>query len=954
MTDSRDNQDNKSTGAKNDLSLPHPSNVPSTEPFSAEMESEVITEKFLAVAKEKSSLESVILQQNDIIKGLEKEKEKLTLSLRKFMASHKSMKEKLLDFDLLRNMEISELKKQIEGLIADNKKLISDKDSIIISLERDHRNISRADNREIGVPASGERELAGQPAATPGRTEDEQNTRTDSDTVRDLECELSLVRSQMAEIELDRDEARAELYNSRVEIDHLKADRAHVEENLRQKVDDYSTEIAGLKTDIDELTSAIENRISEIDELNARVTNLSSALNHKDSELHERVPALLDKINSLSQSIDMKMEENSLFAKELFDLNCKISSLNDEMLAKDEFLIEISEDYKKQKDEIEALHGAHELTLRNLVYERDLLKKEGEDLRNIAAIPQQQLEHEQRENKVLQARVSEILATIDERSRENAGLIAQISEKDAGINDLQRDILLMESRVEEATTEHASKLDALREKITALNQQLLKKQELLTVMASELENEKNESLYQLDSLRKEKAALEEDLVRAEEKINKLVLEQERLTYLSIRQEQALSDAMAQINVLQTDAAALQASQAGLQKQLTDKQEAPDLGGAERAELQKIASAYQETFEHLKQEIVSLNKKLAEKEQAIDLLLTEKNGLAGNASDQQKKLEQSLISVRDLERQLQESRQKSSRLIAENSDYVTTITRLQDEISSLNRTGEEEVRVLKDDLSSYGRAVADLRLKFEQVLNINTELREQILASESAGRKVPLPATELREETLPARVARRSSARRRPLAYALVAFLLLGAIGYSLYAFSTGLITLPIQRPADRETQQIELDYADMFSMLTKASASDDLKFQATLLTESLVLKSDIPGEKSLFDFQNHLYFKISISAPRAGLDPKIAADPYSAITLTAGADTVTPLSDVHVRDLKTFYRKEEPVSITFYCAFPKTALTSGRSSISLSVTTEKDKAEITWDPNSLRAGNLAP
>ncbi|MDP2157879.1 MAG: hypothetical protein Q8K68_09255, partial [Nitrospirota bacterium] len=146
----------------------------------------------------------------------------------------------------------------------------------------------------------------------------------------------------------------------------------------------------------------------------------------------------------------------------------------------------------------------------------------------------------------------------------------------------------------------------------------------------------------------------------------------------------------------------------------------------------------------------------------------------------------------------------------------------------------------------------------------------------------------------------------------------------------------------------------MFSMLTKISVSDDLKFQATLLTESFVLKSDTPGEKSLFDFQNYIYFKVNISAPKEGLDVETVDNPYPMITLTAGADTVKPLSQIHVKDIKTFYRKEEPVSVMFYCAFPKTLLTPDTNALSLSFNNKKSKAGLAWELKSLRASSLFP
>lgn len=950
MTDSSQTQDNNSSGEKHNPPAPHVISDPSADPITADTKFEVITDKFLAVAKEKSNLESVIMSQHDIIKGLEREKEKLILSLKKFSASHKSMKGKLLDFDILRNMEISELKKKIEHLIADNKKLISDKDSIIRNLKRKQDNISRADNQ-----------------------------------------------------------------------------------------------VTGLNTDIDGLTPEIESKIHVIEELNSKVVSLSAELSRKDSQLYEKIPALQQRINSLSGSIDRNMEENSLFVKELFDLHAKISTLNKEMIEKDELLIDIAEDFKNQKDEIEALHSAHELTLRNLVYERNLLKKESEDLRSIAAIPQQQFEHEQKEKKVLEDRLSETLKAIDESGRENAGLAALIAEKDAVINDLQRDVLVMgsrleeaeekhaeslaalqeqfsilnqqlleknemlnalttehsqapekdlaiaelqkelllhQSKLEEATAEHAERLSAMQEKIVLLNQQLLEKNELLTVMASEREHEKNALLYQTDLLRKEKdnldeemnrlmargleretilaehislfdvsqkekTGLEDDLAQAAEKINELVLEQDRLAALNARQEESLSDARTEINLLQ-------ASHAELEKKLAEKQEMSGLASAVNEEFQKTTLEYQTTFEHLKQEIISLNKNLAEKEQTINLLLSEKDALAGNISDQQEKLDQSLSSIQSLQMQLDESRHDNNRFSAEKSDLANTIAGLQGEINVLSRTREEEVAALQDDLSSYGRALADLRLKLEQGLSENAELRSELQASQNAGLEAPKPFIQKREETLPARVKKRPSASRRSLAYTLIALLFVGGVGFSFYAFNTGLISVPVQKPAAREEVKKELDYADMFSMLTKVSASDDFKFQATLLTESLVLKSDIPGEKSLFDFQNHIYFKVSISAPRGGLDHEMADDPYPMITLTAGTDMVKPLSHIHVKDIKIFYRKEEPVSIMFYSAFPRTALTSDRNALSLSFKNEKGKADLAWDLQSLRANNLSP
>ena len=61
------------------------------------------------------------------------------------------MKEKLLDFDILRNMEISDMKKKILQLMDDNKKLIAEKELVLSNFSRDRENISRVDSRAAAI-----------------------------------------------------------------------------------------------------------------------------------------------------------------------------------------------------------------------------------------------------------------------------------------------------------------------------------------------------------------------------------------------------------------------------------------------------------------------------------------------------------------------------------------------------------------------------------------------------------------------------------------------------------------------------------------------------------------------------------------------------------------------------------------------------------------------------------
>ena len=144
----------------------------------------------------------------------------------------------------------------------------------------------------------------------------------------------------------------------------------------------------------------------------------------------------------------------------------------------------------------------------------------------------------------------------------------------------------------------------------------------------------------------------------------------------------------------------------------------------------------------------------------------------------------------------------------------------------------------------------------------------------------------------------------------------------------------------------------MLSLLTRSSSADSLKFQATLMTESLVLKSDEPGEASLFDFRNEIYFKITISSPGEILHKDLTVNPSSRIMLSSGTENVSPLPGKRVKDIKTFYKKDDPVSITFYCAFPRNTLNA--DSLSLSLMKEAGQATLSWDLMALRAHNLIP
>ena len=1075
----------KKSGTPGDQKKPagrSPAVPPVTSSPSSASKPDMIKEKFLAVAKEKNQLESVIMQQSDLIKTLEKDKSELTLTLKILTESHRKMKEKLLDFDILRNMEVSEFKKKIENLITENKKLLSEKDVIFRNLDRDQKNISVLDTQMSHTLLKEKEELETRLHKTledlkqyQAQDASRQELPVDSELPEhmgtgehdsDRTHKELLLSSRFHEAALDRDEARAELYHARAEIDRLSADKARTEEELQQKIMGYSAEISDLRNDIDELTSAIESKIHYIDEVHANVALLSDELAVRDSELHEKIPALLDKVNSLSLSIEKKQEESSLFAKELLDLNVKISALNDELIRKEELLIEITEDYRKQKEEISSLHEVHGQPLQDLQEENAHLRQEVNNLKIAASETEMMIETSRDEKDLLERKAAESDNRIEELARENAALAAALTEKDTAAADLLQELATFrnigqqtaaetgsqiatlreqvlslleknellttmsseklaeaDTRMDELARENAAlasmvaekektvadlqqnlarsrdleqlaaketeyQISALKEQVFILNQQLLEKNELLTVLSSErlqekkdfaareadyqqgtslLEDETNrlkediltrenqieEYRSQMDAVLQDKAQIEGQFMNALEKLQELADEQARLSYLVAEKEHSLAQAQREGDALRTSAEYLKQKISELEKAMSEKEPAFALADTEKEQLLRSAHEYQETFEHLKEEIISLNRTIAEKEQQITRLVAESNTLANKIAEQRTALEQSQNKITDLHLRLTNTHETGQRSEEEKQELHEAVAGLKIEMENLRKAKEGQVAEMKKDLSAYAEALADLRSNLEQSMSENASLHAQLRATQDTSG----PIRRKKEETLPARLAYSRDTRTRsgirPLTYALLALLLVVLTGAAFYAHNSGLLVLPDRTTPQRAEPKKELSYQELFALLNR-SVADGLKFQATLLTEPLILKSEEPGDRALFDFQRHLYFKITVSSPKDGFDKQIADDPHSRILLSAGTTDVRPLPGEKVKNIKTFYRKELPVSAIFYCAFPKETIAPDSTVLRLSLKRDTAPSTLVWDLRQLRENNIVP
>jgi predicted nucleic acid-binding Zn-ribbon protein len=458
----------------------------------------------------------------------------------------------------------------------------------------------------------------------------------------------------------------------------------------------------------------------------------------------------------------------------------------------------------------------------------------------------------------------------------------------------------------------------------------------------------------VDNVLQDKTDIEAQFRNALEKLQELADEQARLSSLVAEKEHSLVQSRREGDALRTSTEYLKQKISELEKAMSEKEPASaTLADAEKEQLLRSAHEYQETFEHLKEEIIALNRTIAEKEREINRFVSERDTLSKKISDQQANLALSQNAITDLNLRLKNTYEAVQHSEEEKQELHKAVAELKIGMENLREAKEVRIAEMKKDLSSYAEALADLRSSLEQSISENASLQ----AKQQVTQDTSSPLIRKKAETLPARISysrdTKTRAGKRPLTHALLAILLVVLIGAAFYAHNTGLLVLPDRTAQQRAEPKKELSYQELFTLLNR-SVTDGLKFQATLITEPLVLKSEEPEDRSLFDFQRYLYFKIHVSSPKDGFDKQIADDPYSRILLSAGTTDAKPLPEKKVKEIKTFYRKELPVSTIFYCAFPRDTIGSDSTVLRLSLKKDAAPSTLVWDLRQLREDNLVP
>jgi predicted nucleic acid-binding Zn-ribbon protein len=500
-------------------------------PLKPEKNGTPLKDKFIGIAKEKSHLETIIVQQNDVIKKLEKEKKSLIQRLNQFTEDYKSQKKKMLDLDVLRSREVSELKKQIEIILPENKMLKSEKERILKTLERDQENISARDrqaiealknekmdleallrrmddekdelNKDVDELTSsveekvreneelGERLLAQEGQMS--QRENELNERIASferelaqqeETLkeraafgmsRDEELQAAMESVQAAEQESES--LREQVESLTGELSSLREAQAGAEE-ATQKAAAYEREIEGLKEDVDELTSSVEEKVRENEEMEERLLAQEGQLSQRENELNER-----------------------------------IANLTGELVHKDELLRERVEAYQTEKDELLNRLREDENSLTSMRDEIRGLRTEVEELKDRDSDSSRLYEDSEREKRDAEEQLSQALKKILEVETQYSEKLSVLSSAQQDLSDLQRkydsEISSLSSEVEQLKSEAGEKtrINAAREEmINNLSAEKTDLLEKLSVSDKKLEDLKDEKGQEITKMKEQLGA----------------------------------------------------------------------------------------------------------------------------------------------------------------------------------------------------------------------------------------------------------------------------------------------------------------------------------------------------------------------------------------------------------------------------------------------------------------
>jgi len=149
-------------------------------------------------------------------------------------------------------------------------------------------------------------------------------------------------------------------------------------------------------------------------------------------------------------------------------------------------------------------------------------------------------------------------------------------------------------------------------------------------------------------------------------------------------------------------------------------------------------------------------------------------------------------------------------------------------------------------------------------------------------------------------------------------------------------------------RQKSVSYEALFESLTRTYMADSVKVQATLVTHSLLSNGKAEKNISKYDFKKSYYLRISINSQKRSLEPGLLKNPLESLRIQEGKQNVLSASDITIDEVKTVYRRNEPVLLFFLCSFPRNKVARDAKDLIFVLKYGSVEIPLVWDSRTLK------
>jgi chromosome segregation ATPase len=787
---------------------------------------------------------------------------------------------------------------------------------------------------------------------------------------------LSYHKDNFTVLEKERNDLRDELTV-------LKEEKSGVDKALEEKEAGYGKEIDELKKDIDELTALMEEKVRESEEARER-----------EQELVSREKELTEKITTLEQE---RTEEITGLEQRLAT---KIIELEGQLAEKD---IALEGTIAEHKEKYEELLSYHHERFRVLEKERDdlhdeltslkaektgvddvLEEKEADYEREIVSLKKDideltiSMEEKVRESEEAREREQELVSREKELTEEVSNIRDELQEHHERFrvlekerDDLRDDLTRKDQMLVERTDTYRHEIEDLEKRIRAYETENQRLQDSVVEMRNEIEQSsrgrkiiEDQMVHVKDDISKREHQARE---RMTELTNELVQKEELLVETVEAHEQEKQLLQSTINDFETaikrhenETKTLNINLAGVKSQADEYLKMYQEVDNQRKELDERLSEALKNMYELKNENERQQSEVSSKEQGL-LNLQQEFNLEVHALNE--KIERMNA---DVDKQVAISSEKAkemSQMAQEKMDLLERISALESTFDRVRKDKDNEIVKMRDQLGTSFMKMSELENSLKVSLNANIDLRKKLEAKpesvyieedktaeplrakpEPKPEPEPAPRPEIRDLIV-------YNERKNWLSYINYAFLFVLLIISLLILYRTFVFTSQPQRPSELSALY-DLTYDEVFTLLTRDQSTDNIKVQATMVSELLMRRENAGRILSQFDFKRFYYLKININALNGSLSQKFIDNPREGILITDGDQEVRPAQGVALENVKTFYKKDEPVSLSFLYIIPKDRTVSALKRLELVLSDRGEAVQMSWDIQKLKTDKI--